>query len=85
MYIYNEWKYMISLIELESKNINEYRVEEHTSEMINLIEEELSYLRNNFFCLSAGQSLIIIFYNKTFWNARNSIINKTSFFLWVFI
>lgn len=67
----NEWKYMISLIELESKNINEYRVEEHTSEMINLIEEELSYLRNNFFCLSAGQSLIIIFYNKTFEEVNN--------------
>lgn len=60
----NEWKYTVALIELESKDIKKYRVEEHTSQMINFIEEELFYIRNNFFCLSAGQSIIIIFYNK---------------------
>lgn len=60
----NEWRYIVTLMELESKDINVYRVEEHTSQMINFIEEELAYIRNNFFCLSAGQSIIIIFYNK---------------------
>lgn len=59
-----EWKYTISLIEIEAKDVKTYNVEEYISYIISYIDEELSYLRSQCICVNMVNSIVILFYNK---------------------
>lgn len=59
------WRYIVTLIEVESKDKAINDMEYHTPKVKVFIEEELNYIRNNFFTVSLGQSVIVLFYNKS--------------------
>ena len=60
----SSWRYIVTIIEVESKNSSIHKIEHYTSKVMQFIDGELNYIRNNFFSLYVGQSIIIVFYNK---------------------
>lgn len=61
----SSWRYIVTIIEVESNDSSIHKIENHTSKAKIFIEDELNYIRHNFFSLSVGQSIIILFYNKS--------------------
>ena len=70
-----EWKYTISLIEIEAKDVKTYNVEDYTSYIISYIDEELSHIRSQYICVNMVNSIVILFYNKRYDEIKDIIKN----------
>lgn len=60
----SEWEYIMSLIDIEPKDVNENNTEDYTSSIMSYIEEELNTITNNYICVDIVSSILIVFYNK---------------------
>lgn len=58
------WTYTVTVMEVEVKDSKIHNIEHYTSNITSIIEEELSYMRENFFSVYVGNSIITLFYNK---------------------
>ncbi len=61
----SSWRYILTIIEVDYKNINTQNTEYFIPKVKQYIEDELSYIRSNFFSVEVGQSIIILFLNKS--------------------
>ncbi|SCH84521.1 PucR family transcriptional regulator [Romboutsia sp. 1001713B170207_170306_H8] len=60
-----DWDYIVSIIELEANDDTIKNIPNHAERVKSYIEDKLSYIRNNYFTVNVGKSVIIVFYNKT--------------------
>lgn len=58
------WKYIVTTIEIEAKDNSTHKIDEYVYKVFKFVEDDLSYVRNYFFSVYVGQSIIIVFYNK---------------------
>lgn len=60
-----DWNYTVAIIEVESNSSDVKNIPDYTERVKYYVEEVLSYIRNNYFPVNVGKSIIIVFYNKT--------------------
>lgn len=62
----HDWYYNITIIEVESSNFDANKLNRDTTSVLSFMEEELNYIRSNFFAFNIGNQIIIIFNNITY-------------------
>lgn len=60
-----DWNYIVSIIELEANDDTVKNIPNHAEAVKSYIEDKLSYIKNNYFAVNVGKSVVIVFYNKT--------------------
>ena len=60
-----DWNYIVSIIELEANDDTLKNIPNHAEAVKSYIEDNLSYIKNNYFAVNVGNSVVIVFYNKT--------------------
>lgn len=60
-----DWNYIVSIIELEANDDTVKNIPNHAEAVKSYIEDNLSYIKNNYFAVNVGNSVVIVFYNKT--------------------
>lgn len=61
-----EWNYYITIIEVSSKDTDNVDLNGEMIQIINFIDLELNYLRDNFFAFNLGCNIIIVFNNMIY-------------------
>lgn len=59
------WKYIVSIIEVEGNDNSVKNIPHYAARVKSYVEDELIYIKNNYFPVNVGKSIIIVFYNKT--------------------
>lgn len=62
----SNWKYILTILEIDYKDNTAQNTEYFILKINQYIEEELGYIRSNFFSVEVGQSIIILFINKSY-------------------
>ena len=62
----SSWKYILTILEVDYKDTTTQNTEYFILKIKQYIEDELSYIRSNFFYVEVGQSIIILFFNKSY-------------------
>ena len=57
------WNYYVTIIEVNSKDIDNIDLNAEMIQVTNFIDVELNYVRSNFFAFSVGNHIIIVFNN----------------------
>lgn len=60
-----DWSYIVSIIELEANDDTVKNIPNHAEAVKSYIEDKLSYIKNNYFAVNVGKSVVVVFYNKT--------------------